>query len=37
MNTKEAAERFHLDINEVRKRKKDGMIIGASVASQSFF
>ena len=29
MNTKEAAEKFKLDIQEVRNRKDDGMILGA--------
>ena len=29
MNTKEAAEKFKLDIQEVRNRKNDGMILGA--------
>ena len=28
MNTKEAAEKFKLDIQEVRNRKDDGMILG---------
>ena len=34
MNTKEAAEKFKLDIQEVRNRKGDGMILGARIVKR---
>ena len=37
MNTKEAAEKFKLDIQEVRSRKDDGMILGARTVKGRIF
>lgn len=37
MNTKEAAEKFKIDVREVRKRKKDGMILEVRMVKGRIF